>query len=219
MPAPAFPRLLIVPALILTATGGALGWWLSDTTPSQAGGAPQTHTIAVDDTWFCDLQFQNGVCETAVDVGDTVRWDFSGAALTHSTTECGASCGMPTMTPLWDSGLISPASPSRMFQRTFDEAGVYLYRCQVHPLQMRGRIVVGGDLPTPPGPPASAGDVNCDENVDAIDAALILQLGASLVDDLACIQNGDVSGDGRVDAIDAAVVLQFVAGLLDSLPP
>lgn len=218
MPAPALPRLLIVPALILTATGGALGWWLSDTTPSQAGGAPQTHTIDVGNFWFCAPQFQNGVCETAIEAGDTVVWDFSAATATHSTTECGASCDTPAMTPLWDSGLISPASPSRMFQRPFDEAGVYLYRCQVHPLQMRGRIVVGGDLPTPPGP-TDPGDVNCDDGVNAIDAALILQLGASLVDNLSCIQNGDINGDGRVDAIDATLVLQFVAGLLDSLPP
>jgi len=71
---------------------------------------------------------------------------------------------------------------------------------------------------TPPAP-AVVGDANCNEHTDAVDAALILQLSAALLDELACQGNADVNGDGRVDAIDAAVVLQFVAGLLDSLPP
>ena len=63
------------------------------------------------------------------------------------------------------------------------------------------------------------GDANCSDEVDSIDAALILQLNAGLLDDLACEGSADVNGDGRVDSIDALLVLQFVAGLLDTLPP
>jgi hypothetical protein len=72
---------------------------------------------------------------------------------------------------------------------------------------------------TSPVPPGVIGDANCNNNADAIDASLILQLSAALLDELACEGNADVNGDGRVDAIDATLVLQFVAGLLDSLPP
>jgi hypothetical protein len=61
--------------------------------------------------------------------------------------------------------------------------------------------------------------VNCGRTVDSVDAALMLQLVASFLQDLACQQNGDVNGDGRIDAIDAALVLQFVAGFLAGLPP
>ena len=70
-----------------------------------------------------------------------------------------------------------------------------------------------------PTPPAEPGDVNCDGLVNSIDAALVLQFGADLLDALACLQAADVSGEGVVNAIDAALILQFVAGLLDSLPP
>jgi hypothetical protein len=82
---------------------------------------------------------------------------------------------------------------------------------------MRGRIVVQGNLPTPPA--GVVGDANCSETVDSIDAALILQLSAALLEELACEGDADVNGDGRVDSLDALLVLQFVAGLLDSLPP
>jgi hypothetical protein len=59
--------------------------------------------------------------------------------------------------------------------------------------------------------------VNCDHVVNAIDAALILQFGAGLVDELSCEDAADVNGDGEINAVDAALVLQFVAGLIDEL--
>jgi uncharacterized repeat protein (TIGR02543 family) len=75
--------------------------------------------------------------------------------------------------------------------------------------------------PTPTVPPASGllGDVNCGHTVDSVDAALVLQLVAAFLQDLACQQNGDVNRDGRIDAIDSAIILQFVAGFLAGLPP
>jgi len=68
--------------------------------------------------------------------------------------------------------------------------------------------------PPTPTPPALAGDANCDGSINAIDAALILQLTASLLDTLPCPANADVNGDGRADAVDAALILQFTAGLI-----
>jgi alpha-tubulin suppressor-like RCC1 family protein len=60
----------------------------------------------------------------------------------------------------------------------------------------------------------AGGDANCDGILSSVDAALILQFTAGLLDDLPC--NGDANADGRVDAIDAALVLQFTAGLLET---
>lgn len=99
-------------------------------------------------------------------------------------------------------------------------------------------VAINCDAPTPtntstatntptatptPTPTATAtppiGDVNCDGEVDAIDAALILQLNAGLIGTLPCEMKADVSGDGAVNPIDAALILQFVAGLIDTLPP
>lgn len=68
-------------------------------------------------------------------------------------------------------------------------------------------------------PPVATGDVDCNGRVTSIDAALVLQFGASLISDLACPQVADVNGSGSVNSIDAALILQLVAGLLGSLPP
>jgi hypothetical protein len=58
------------------------------------------------------------------------------------------------------------------------------------------------------------GDASCDETVDSIDAALVLQFTARLVGSLPCQTAAEVNGDGHVDAIDAALILQHVAGLI-----
>jgi alpha-tubulin suppressor-like RCC1 family protein len=70
--------------------------------------------------------------------------------------------------------------------------------------------------PTPQG--TGPGDVNCLYGVDSIDALLLLQLVAALLDSLPCEGNGDINGGG-VDSIDALLILQYVTGLIDSLPP
>jgi len=61
------------------------------------------------------------------------------------------------------------------------------------------------------------GDVNCDGQVTAVDAAIILQLVAALIDSVGCPNNVDVNGDGAIDPIDSALVLQYAAGLISSL--
>ena len=74
--------------------------------------------------------------------------------------------------------------------------------------------------PTPAGTPSALlGDANCSGNVDSIDAALILQLTAALIDSLPCPEGGDASGDGNTNAVDAALILQLEAGIIDGLPP
>ena len=64
-------------------------------------------------------------------------------------------------------------------------------------------------------PSCLGGDVNNDGSVNSIDAALILQFVAGLLDTLTCLDRADVNVDGLVNSIDAALVLQFVAGLID----
>jgi hypothetical protein len=96
-------------------------------------------------------------------------------------------------------------------------------------------IVVGGPTPTPapptptptrtpvptlpPGTPTGVlGDVDCNDAVNSIDAALTLQLVAGLVASLPCPENADADGSGSISSIDSALMLQFGAGLLVSLP-
>ncbi len=67
--------------------------------------------------------------------------------------------------------------------------------------------------------PVAFGDASCEGDVNSIDAALVLQLDAGLIDALACEDAADVNGDGRVNSLDAALILQFDAGLLDEIGP
>jgi hypothetical protein len=61
------------------------------------------------------------------------------------------------------------------------------------------------------------GSFDCDDDVDSIDAALVLQLTAALIQPFDCTGAGDVNDDGFTNAIDASLVLQYVAGLIEGL--
>jgi len=211
--------LLDAPALVAVLI--ALGLSFSSSTPVSAV-APGTGcnsysggvcTITVGSFWFCDASFSGAACRTTVSALETVRWDFGATGTYHSTTECGASCGTPTMTPVFDSHVVLGGTYD--FVPPFAVSPLYRYHCTVHPDLMQGEIVVIGGEP----PPTFLGDTNCDGLRNAIDAALVLQLGAGLVDSLACQQNADVNEDGHINSIDAALILQFGAGLIGTLPP
>lgn len=62
------------------------------------------------------------------------------------------------------------------------------------------------------------GNVNCRSGVNSVDALLILQLDARLLESLECSDRADVNDDGETDSLDAVLVLQFAAGVLASLP-
>jgi plastocyanin len=204
---------VLAPAAALAAVAGLA---LSPSLRPAAAGPAGATTIDVGDFWFCDSSFMGEVCETTVSAGDTVIWHVT--AGTHTSTHCGVDCGMVIADPqnLWHSGFISAG---QSFQRTFDTPGVFEYQCTIHPFDMRGRIIVsGGPGPTPPPTPGRrAGDADCSGNVTSIDAALILQRSAALIEGVSCEDNADVNLDGAITSVDAALVLQRVAGLIPAL--
>ena len=77
-------------------------------------------------------------------------------------------------------------------------------------------------------PPFVEGDANCDKITNSIDASLILQADAGLIDTVSCADAADINLDGAINSLDAAIVLQITAGLccptlsaelmIDSLP-
>ena len=60
----------------------------------------------------------------------------------------------------------------------------------------------------------ATGDVNCDGTVNSIDAALVLQHAAGLLDALPCEYLADTDGDGETTSVDATLILQHDAGLV-----
>ncbi|MDP3768306.1 MAG: dockerin type I repeat-containing protein, partial [Dehalococcoidia bacterium] len=71
------------------------------------------------------------------------------------------------------------------------------------------------DTPTPPITEKPCGDVNDDGLVNSVDAQLLLQFKAALIDSLPNEPSGDVDGNGEIQSIDAALILQLEAGFID----
>ena len=70
-----------------------------------------------------------------------------------------------------------------------------------------------------PAPRPIYGDANCDRRVSSVDATVLLQFSAGLLQSLCSLQSADANANGHVDPIDAQLILQFSAGLIGSLPP
>ncbi|MCH7580511.1 MAG: hypothetical protein IIB22_09735 [Chloroflexi bacterium] len=64
-----------------------------------------------------------------------------------------------------------------------------------------------------------AGDANCDGVVTSLDAVIVLQVDAGLLDRAPCHIQADASFDGLVNSLDAAIILQREAGLLAHCDP
>ena len=152
-----------------------------------------------------------GAGTTALDISETTITDPQGNTLAASRTNgevtiaapapAAIPTGTPTPTSTATSTLTSTATstPSATPSQTLTP--------------------VTEVLPTAKRPSAALGDVNCDNDVNSIDAALLLQLDARLIETLACKLVADVDGDGSVNTIDATLILQFYAGLIGTFPP
>ena len=70
-----------------------------------------------------------------------------------------------------------------------------------------------------PTPVPVPGDVTCDNRLDPVDALLLLQLLAAVLNALPCPWNADVNLDGSVDAVDVLLILQIQAGLAGAALP
>jgi hypothetical protein len=65
-----------------------------------------------------------------------------------------------------------------------------------------------------PLPAAHLGDANCDGRVTSLDASIVLQFTAYLVNDLPCLAYADMTANGYVNVLDAFFILAYVAGYI-----
>jgi len=72
--------------------------------------------------------------------------------------------------------------------------------------------------PARAGAVPGSGDVDCSGTVNAVDAALLLQFDARLVDSVPCADAADAYADGQVDSLDALAILVYNAGFVEALP-
>jgi plastocyanin len=112
--------------------------------PEAPAGSSADAVVTVDNFQFEDQD--TGTPVTHVDVGDTVRWVWTGGC--HSVTDGVRSpYGQPIGPSAFDSGVqctdYEEGEPVTTFSVTFDEPGVYKYYCKPH-VQMEGLVIVGG---------------------------------------------------------------------------
>jgi hypothetical protein len=116
-------------------------------------------TIHLGNYYFCDPSLTGQICDTAFAVGEEVDWEVLDGF--HTITGCDESFTVcPPPTGGFELGI---ASPGELKLYVFGTPGIYEYRCNYHPTQMRGRIFVGVETPAPtptpvpPGAPAPTG--------------------------------------------------------------
>ncbi len=95
--------------------------------------------------------------------------------------------------------------------RAYDDATPYGWYWTT---EFGGVVDAAPPAPPPASQPLTSGDVDCTGAVTSLDAVLVLQFDARLIDTLPCPNEGDVNGDGRIGPLDAALILQMSAGLL-----
>jgi hypothetical protein len=118
--------------------GGVPQAAVTDCTETLPAPTPKLVNISVGDFYFCDPSFSGSVCETNISVGNTVTWQWVGAA-THTVTECDDTFTTCPPAGGFDSGTLGNGAT---FSHTFNAAGSFEYRCNIHTTQMRGRINV-----------------------------------------------------------------------------
>lgn len=135
IPAHPLTRRLAVLACLVAVLGGVLFGY-------QTASAK---TVGVDggNNWFCSEDFEDGVCTTTVIAGDTVTWTM--VAGTHTVTECDPSFTECPPTGGFASDILLTGDT---FSQVFPSEGVFPYRCELHPSDMRGSITVLEPTPT-----------------------------------------------------------------------
>jgi plastocyanin len=140
-------RSILVLAAFTLAALGFSAWSLSP-----GGAAAEDQTVDTGNLYFCSPQFQDAVCETAINTGDTVTWNVSAGF--HTVTECDENFAVCPPSGGFDSDQLAEGDT---YSQTFAQPGSFEYYCAFHPTQMRGVIQVAAAQATPTAAPTTPG--------------------------------------------------------------
>jgi plastocyanin len=121
------PRILVtslaVGALFLAACGGDSedGGSEGSTATTEPSGAPVAATVVLQPATFKPAK-------VTIKPGETVRWKWAGG-VQHDVE---------------GDGFESEVMTKGQFEHTFDSAGEYPYKCNIHPTTMKGTVTVSG---------------------------------------------------------------------------
>jgi plastocyanin len=148
----------MVKVLVLSLAAAALVVTLSASQFTRDASA-DTRNVDTGNLYFCDPSFQDLVCDTSVNAGDTITWTVSAGF--HTVTECDETFAQCPPAGGFSSDSLEQGEN---YSRTFDQAGIFEYYCAFHPTQMRGRILVSTQVtpvptatPSPTSPGVTAG--------------------------------------------------------------
>jgi plastocyanin len=120
----------------------------------------------------CQAASPASTCDLTIEVGDSVEWWTKDPfhAQEHTVTECAditlwnsfAPCvdNPVDANPIGDSGTFAGGASANTIRHgpvTFTAPGTYLYKCNLHPDVMRGRVVVAAQQTPTPSPTPTSG--------------------------------------------------------------
>lgn len=146
---------------------------------SSGTASAASQTINVGNFYFCSAANENQVCSTNLVAGDTVTWSVGAGATSHTITEC-TDESFTNCSGGFNSGAKAAGST---FSQTFNTSGTIYYRCDFHPSQMKGKLVISAAATATATPAPSA-------NASATAAASGTPTGAALP------QTGGPADDG-----------------------
>jgi plastocyanin len=122
-------------ALLLLAGRGLTDYTRGSTGDSVLDPARINSTVDVS---IIDFDYDPAVI--SIQPGDTVRWTNDAPIIPHTATSGGPFD--PNPGSIWDSGFMSSGDT---FSFVFDSQGEFDYFCIIHPLNMFGEVIVGGE--------------------------------------------------------------------------
>ena len=79
-------RLLAICVLVVAVVFAALSWGHGGD-GARPAGAQETVAVTLGDFFFCDPSLAPGACQTVVNVGDTVLWEYRTGTEGHTVTD------------------------------------------------------------------------------------------------------------------------------------